>query len=108
MQVGSLVKLKQPCNVEYILILVLHGAMIPPDNEVFTVTEMNPWKCGNCDKDHNNLVLAEHKTYLNEHGVDTGLPEDIYVEVQPPQENVQEMFDKIVEENPILHLVEAE
>lgn len=100
MQPGSLIKLKKPLNTGVVLFLrAVHRddlKNLPEVETIYTCKDIFPCECG-----EPRCTLEEQTTIIC-NGRDLGIHADFYVEVQPPQENVQSIVDGIIKQAPIL------
>lgn len=71
---------------------------LPIVGQIYTVKALHFCKCcGNTTVTLEELVVIPPPSY----GKEVGLYDDFYVEVDPPQENTQELINKIIESTPV-------
>lgn len=75
---------------------------MPVFGEIYTVQSIQ--SACDCECGYPHVILEEMETLVEE-GKDVGFPMPMYVEVQPPQENVQSMLDSIIKHAPVRELV---
>lgn len=108
MKPGSLVTPRWPPEEIVCNIIHMWGSKIasnivdlPDYGQIYTVSTVGP-HCEACGLIH--CIISEVTIFpgsCTENGMELGLPPEYYVEVDPPQENVQSMIDKIIEQTPV-------
>lgn len=105
MQPGSLVTPRWPKDQMVAKIVQLIGLWaldsiveLPEYGQLYTIATVSG-VCPCCNRC--TCMLEEVKVFV----FNKGLYEEFYVEIAPPQENVQSMVDQIIEDTPILTLV---
>lgn len=108
MKPGSLVTPRYP--PEEIVCKLIHSwgreiaryiADLPDYGQIYTVSIVGP-HCIACVRVH--CVVSEIVVFPASRvkdGIELGLPPDYYVEIDPPQENVQSIIDKIIEQTSV-------
>lgn len=100
MQVGSKVVMIKPPHPLYIQWQISQGSkieQIPEKEKVYTVREM--WKCkeDNCGLDH--ILLEEIRLGTFWDGTEMYFDAEDWREVQPPQQNVDELINGALRES---------